>query len=826
MLQTALGLWRGPMLVEFADEEFVRDEVIRLSELRAGAIEQRIWAELELGHHDSVVEELQDLVSRHPYREGHWEQLMLALYRSARQSEALRAYQTARTVLANELGIEPGPALRDLEARILAQDPALHTVGASTAGSTDAKLPLQRTSFVGRKTELASAAGLLSHVRLLTFTGAPGSGKTRLALQLAAECKESFPHGVCYVPLASIANARLFDDTVADALGVREVAGESSLDGLKAFLADRNLLLVLDNFEHLLAGASRVGELLDAAPLLTILVTSRTPLSIGGEQEFPVPPMNVPRADDFADLERLGRYDAIELFITRARAVDPAFELTPDNVEAVVDIAAKVDGLPLAIELAAARIKLLDPGELLRRLEERLTLLTDGPTDALDRHRTMRDAVAWSYDLLEFEEQSVFRSLGVFHGGFTLEAAAAVAGADETDALNAIDSLLGQSLLYRPVGIGPARFAMLEIVRAYALELLSRSGEQPDALSRHATYYQRYALSIAPQLTEHPGSALRNRLTADLDNLRAAMEHSLQAGKPDIGIAIAGSIWRFWESTDQLNEGREWLEALLAHPNTSSDDRIAGLEGLAGLAYWQADYDEALAIYSELLDGYRSLGDQAQEAETLYSMSLSASWKKDLDTGKTLAEQAQRVFDELGSRQGVAKALIAEATPIWWSGDYATAYDMWREALEIADEVGDRVLALTGLAGLAGITSHLGRNIEALEIALDGVAKAVDAGNTHVTVWMLDLVAAFAAPHHPEQAVRLSGAADRLRTEAGGGMTPEAIQVDGARKVAEPLLTAAEVRQEWRLGQTLELEEAIDLADRLGRVIAKSSSAH
>jgi predicted ATPase/DNA-binding SARP family transcriptional activator len=823
-LQQALSMWRGSALTEFTEEAFAREEAVRLDELRLSALEQQAWADLELGRHRDMVEKLQDLVAQHPLRETFSEQLMVALYRSGRQADALRVYQTARANLAGELGIEPGPALRRIEERILAQDPTLEQTPAVT-DSTPNEMPLQRTSFVGRERELAQGVELLERSRLLTLTGAPGSGKTRLALRLAANRRSDFPHGSFFVPLAAITDPRLMDSAMARMLGLREVQGETVLDGIKAFLRDRRVLLILDNFEQVLGAAPHVGELLDATPGLTIMVTSRAPLGLTGEQEFPVPPLNLPPVDDLPDLEALTTYDAVALFVARARAADPNFALDTGNAVAVAEITARLEGLPLAIELAAARVKLLTPQDLLSRLQQRLILLTGGPADSVDRHRTMRDAIAWSYELLEPEEQALFRRLGVFRGGFTLEAATAVVDLPDLNVFDGVDSLHSKSLLHRPVHVGQARFAMLEMMREFALEQLDSAGEKEEVAKRHAHYFCHVAETTEPELTRETQRTAIGLLSQELDNIRGALRFALGADDPDLGLNLASCIWRFWQSTGQLSEGRQWLENLLASQGASDQARAKGLSGLAGLTYWQGNYGEALTRYEEALDLYRAVGDRFKEAETLFGMSMAASWNGDPDTGGRLAGEARSIFEGLGAKEGIGKVNMAQAFSLHRKGDHAAARPLWKAALGISRELGDQHLAVTQLIGLAMYVFEDGDVGEALSIALEAANEATDAENVQLAIWMLDFVAAFAASAAPEGAVRLAGAVEALRQVAGGGMPLAPLDLEDARSVAARVLSPESLDQALAEGRAMTLDQAVEYAKELERLVLGLSTS-
>lgn len=818
-IREALDIWRGPPLADFRDEVFAQPEVVRLDEARITAIELRIAATIELGGDSELVGELSDLVGEHPYREVFWEQLMMVLYRCGRQAEALRVYQRARTKLVEDLGIEPGPALRRMEERILVQDPALDRPSTASARTVLRYLPLQRTSFVGRERELAQGAELLSTSRLLTLTGAPGSGKTSLALRLAVDHSDDFPDGIYFVPLADIADARLLGAAIARVIGVREVPGESIVDGVKAYLKDRRVLLILDNFEQILEAAPSVSALLDAAPELRVVVTSRAPLTVSGEQELPVGGLRVPPTDDFCDLDAMADYDAVALFLARCQAADPAFVLNHGNAAAVAEITARLDGLPLALELAAARVKLLSPQELSQRLEKSLPLLTGGPADVDARHRTMRDAIAWSYDLLGNAEQDTFRRLSIFRGGFTLDAASAIAGLSDIDVLKVMESLLRKNLLSRVTNFGASRFRMLEMIREYALEQLHASDLKEETAERHARYFCSLAEATESELTGKDQQAAIAMLSREQDNIRSALQYAVDAPVPDLALLLAGSIWRFWQSSGQLSEGKGWLEAGLKQEGASPSARASGLSGFAGLAYWQGDYEEASARYQEALGLYRAAGDHHLEAETLLGLSMTASLMGDSRAAADLADQALPVFEDLGARDGIGRVHMAQAAAAHRRNEYAEARRLWETALAISRGLGDRQLAVTQLIALAAYSFQDGDVSSALKMALDALDEAMDLRNVQLSVWMLDFVAAFAAPTAPEDAVRLAGAVGSLRQDAGGGMRLGPVDLQDARTVASKILSVERSDRAWLAGQAMTLAQAADYARELVRSV-------
>ena len=591
MLREALSLWRGPPLAEFAYEPWAQPEIARLEELRVEALQERIETDLALGADAELVPELELLVGQHPARERLRAQLMLALYRSGRQADALAAYRDARRSLVETLGIEPTLALRQLERSILDQDPALDRVTLEpSAGAAQAEpSPEDRaSSFVGRTRELGEIRALLGRedVRLLTLTGAAGSGKTRLALEVVGG-SEGRAAGAVLVELGRIADAGLVARTIADELGVKEGSGHSAREALLEYLRERRTLLLLDNFEHVLDAASFLRELLAGAPGAKLLVTSRAPLGVPEERVYPVPALELPDRSQRPSLPELGETEAIRLFVDRARAARPGFELTETNAESVIELCVRLDGLPLALELAAARCNLLSPQALLERVGERLDLLRATPGSGLvERQWTLRGAIEWSYDLLQPEEQQLFMSLAVFVGGFTLAAAERVAERHDLDILDGAETLFRNNLLTTEHAAGDEpRLGMLESIREFALERLAARGDGDDVRRRHAAYYLVLAEEAEPGLLGPQQREWLERLDAELDNIRAALTWAVEAGEAAVGLRIGSGLWRFWQLRDHV---RRDASAWRSYSRSAPAPRVSARRHKPGPPHWRS----------------------------------------------------------------------------------------------------------------------------------------------------------------------------------------------------------------------------------------------
>ena len=487
--------------------------------------------------------------------------------------------------------------------QLRAPDLALEFPPLRTLESRPNNLPLQPTPLVGREREVEEVAERIrsEEVRLLTLTGPAGTGKTRLALQAGGDLLEEFEDGVFFVALAAITDPELVPSTIAGPLGVKESAAQPLTETLKSFLQEKHLVLVLDNFEQVLEGARVVGELVSACPKLKVLVTSRTPLRLYGEQEYPVPPLALPDPKVLPPVKVLTQYEAVRLFVERAKAVKADFSVSNENAPALAEICARLDGLPLAIELAAARVRMLPPQKMLERLGDRLRLLKGGARDLPTRQQTLRGAIDWSYELLEEYEKTLFGRLSVFAGGRTLEAIETVCDPEgDLDALEGIESLLEKSLLRQEEGPGgEPRYVMLEIVHEYAREKLEESGEAEEARRRHAEFFLGLAEETETEMRGPEQATWLDRLEAEHDNLRGALSWALERGGPELGLHLAVAFWWFWEARGYFDEGRRWLEQALAKGSRASSARAKALDGVGWLAFNLGDIDRAVAAAEE-----------------------------------------------------------------------------------------------------------------------------------------------------------------------------------------------------------------------------------
>jgi predicted ATPase/DNA-binding SARP family transcriptional activator len=812
LLAAALDLWRGPLLADLGEVAALEPERARREALRLAALEDRIEADLALGRHDALVGELEGLLAEHPFRERLWGQLMLTLYRSSRQADALQAFHRARQVLDQELGIQPSRWLHHRQEQILLQDAALEAPEPTPPPTPRHNLPAHRTSFVGRRAELAELQGLLRTRRLVCVTGPPGSGKTRLAVEAATCLLEAFPHGAWLVSLAEVADPEQVRSTVATALGIPELPERPAAQALNDHLRSRRLLLLLDNFEHLLPAALVVAELLDAAAELTVLATSRTPLRLSGEQEYPLAPLPLPTPDELAT-DPAGN-DALALFADRAAAVDPHFVLDVDNVPAVAEVVGRLDGLPLAIELAAARLRLFPLEELARRLSPALAQLSGGPVDHAARQRTLRDAIAWSEDLLGPADRALLRRLGVFQGGFTLQAAEAVAqGPPVQDVAAGIATLVDASLLGRPVGQGEPRFSMLETIREYALEQLRAAGEDQETGGRHARFHAGLVERAEPELTGADQASWLERLEAEHANLQAALRWASQTGDSDLALMMAARLWRFWQLRGHFADGRRRLQGVLASEGPASVPRAKALIGLAGLCYWQGDWDAAEAAYRQARELAKGLDDWWLELEALFGVAFTlACHRGDLQAAAPIEQQFQALIAEHPDPLAIGLGLATSQMMRLFGGDLDGSRAYGEQCLAGTRTLGVRWYESQILRTLALTSMLQGRYQQAEDELRECLNLALKLGDMAGVAIDLDrLGQAAVALGRPERGVVLAAAADRLRESIGGGLTVESgrWETEHPRDAARRFLTDTQIDRAWARGRTMSLEDAV-----------------
>ncbi|MDP8909304.1 MAG: tetratricopeptide repeat protein, partial [Chloroflexota bacterium] len=736
-------------------------------------------------------------------------------------------------------------------------------------------LPIQPTPLVGRETVLAEVEALLARddVRLVTLTGMGGTGKTRLALQVAAETLVMFADGAYLVDLAPVADPGLVLSTIATTLGLREAGGQSLRDTLVAYLAEKRLLIVLDNFEQILAAAPVVADLLASCEHLKVLVTSRARLGLRAEHEYLVPPLATPNPMRLPPLSELAAIDSVALFVERAGAARHNFVLTAENAPAVAAICARLDGLPLAIELAAARVKTLPPKAILERLSSRLKLLTGGARDLPERQRTLRATIAWSHGLLPVDEQTLFRRLAVFAGGFSLESAETVVsamGAFEIDVLDGITTLVEQSLLRQEDGSdGEARFTMLETLREFGQEQLTEAGEVVAARQAHTAWCLALAEEAVPRLTGPEQGTWLARLEMEHDNLRAALATSL-TDQRDTHLQLAGVLWRFWYMRGYLSEGRRWLEQALADDTeiaATTAARANVLNGAGGLAYAQGDLDharirfeqslairrtlndkagiaaslnnvgivadeqgdyaKAAALYGESLALERELGDSRGAAISLNNLGLVVEGQGDYARAGALYTESLGIVRELGDQRAVAFSLHNLGNLAYTQGDYARAVELHTETLRIHRTLGDERGAALSLNYLGRLAAEQGDHARAAELHVESLEILQAFGDKRSLIEGLDGVAALAVgTMRARQALRLFGAAAALRETLGVPATAiERTRNERTLTKAKAQLGESVLAEIQASGRALSVEQAVAEALTVAREVSSASSA-
>jgi predicted ATPase/DNA-binding XRE family transcriptional regulator len=687
------------------------------------------------------------------------------------------------------------------------------TVGPAVGGN----LPRALTSFVGRAREVGEVARLLERVQLVSLVGPGGVGKTRLAIEVAGRVAP--PDGAWFVDLAPIADPGLVPSAAAAPFGLREAVGRSLVDVLAQSLRPRKLLLVLDNCEHLVeASAQLAGALLRACPALRIVATSREPLGLYGEMTWRVPPLSVPDPANVPAGAELADYEAVRLFAERARMVESDFALTDANASPVLEICHRLDGLPLAIELAAAHVRILPPRALLERLGNRLTVLSGGPRDLPARQRTMRGAVAWSYDLLDEDEQTLFRRLAVFVGGCTLSAVEAVCGRDAGatgDMLDRLESMVDKSLLRMaaPADDEP-RFTMFETLREYGLEQLALAQEAEPIQRRHADYFLALAESAQAHLTGDDHTEWLARLELEHDNFRGALSRLRAWGDPEAGLRLAMALWQFWWLRGHFSEGRVQLEAVLTllGPSTPATTHATALTRVAELARLQGDYAAARAHIARSLEIWRGTDDRGGTAVALRELGRLAYEQNDCAAARPYLEESLAMQRALGSQPGIALSLTFLAlVHLIGDGDHRTANELLGESLGIARELGDRTGIAVGLLGLGFAAVVRGDRVEARLLLCRCLPQFVEVGPRSGIAHALDALAELdVAEGRPERALRLGGAAAALRETLNTSVPPVLLEpYERWRGLARQALGEPASAAAWAAGQASPLAQVI-----------------
>jgi predicted ATPase/DNA-binding SARP family transcriptional activator len=971
-LREALALFRGEPLAEFRYQGFASEEAGRLEALRLAVLEEQIDLELHQGRHEDVVPELERLIADHPFREGLRAQLMLALYRSGRQADALETYQEARSVLVGELGIEPSSALQRLEQQILNQDPELaapdmfasarhrsevpkpvgivtflfaeveasalepvRTVAgqhggfevdterdsflAAFARARDAvaaavgiqratrnmvrlriginsadeghwepgvraaasissaahsgqillsqttrellretsfddadlrdlgkhrlkdlmpaqrlfqlvvpelddefpplrslenrptNLPLQPTPLVGREREIRDVADMLasSGTGLVTLTGTGGTGKTRLGLQVAAELLDDFVDGVFFVELAPLADPALVLTTVAQTLTVPATSGDTVGAALGRFLGEWRILLVLDNFEHVLAAAPSVAALAGPATAAKILVTSRVPLHVAGERVYMVSPLEIPREAD--DPERLLRCDSVALFASRARSVRADFAVTGENSRPVAEICTALEGLPLAIELAATRAGVLSPSAMLERLDDRLKLLKGGARDAPARQRTLRATIDWSYDLLEPEQQRLFVRLAVFAGGSTLEAVESVCG-EGLDVVDGLASLTDNGLARVDGTEEEPRFGMLETIREYAAERLEESDEAADLHRRHAEHFLALAEEAEPHLFGSPGGWL-DRLERELDNFRAALDRLEALAETELNMRLAGALWRYWYQRGPVAEGRRRLEYALSVDDRPTAARAKALNGAAVMVLNTGDPDIAKLRAEEGMSLHRSLGDEWGAAYSEFMLGSAVMVGGDPVGSQPHFDESIRIFREHGDEHSALLASRNLARGYYMLGDHRRALALFEDNLRRASATSNERMEASALGQLARYALEDGRVGDAasmLQASLRIHSRLGDILDTAVE--LCTYAAVLARQGKTVTATQVLSSLAALGDQVGGRSTYVKELSDEMLPAIRSQLDEANFAEAWEQGRRLTLGEAVGLA--------------
>ena len=749
-LDEALALWRGDALADVNGEPFAVGEITRLDEARWAAVEARNDLLLELGRHREVVGELSRVVDQHALRERFHEQLIVALYRCGRQADALRAYERARATLQEELGLEPGPSLRRLEHAVLEQDPSLDWVSAATAEaiattSGAAALPVPLTALIGREGELDRVKHLLDENRIVTLTGPGGAGKSRLAIEVARH--RSATHGVWFVDLGAVSDGHRVAAAVAAEIGVPSSPDDDTGAGVAQALSRELGLLVLDTCEHVLSGAAEIAvRILRVCPGIRILATSRRPLGITGEIAWPVPPLALPPPDGNG-VSEVASFAAVALFAARAAAVRPGFAVTDATAADVAAICLGLDGLPLAIELAAARADVLTPAAINARLQNRFEFLVEGGREAAARQQTLRAAIDWSFDLLNDDQRRFFARLGVFAGSFDLEAAIAVAGVGLDDPFALLSALVRSSMVFVA---GEDRYRLLDSLRVYAGELLEVMDD--GTRDAHARHYTTLAEEAERQIVGSEQVPWLARVRADIPNFRTAFEWSFANGETELAARLAGALSWFWTLDGMLAEAAEYLERVVPLTTASPLVRSKVLSGVALVAASLGRLEQARAAAEESV----TVGQTSSTFAHAFALNAQAvvAWALgDLDASAAAHDEALARLQGTDHPWILGVCLALRARTALDLGDPA-GNQMAEAALQAARASGDRHVIGLALLQVAQLRLAEGKVDAAVAAASECLRLQEEIAYTEGTV---------AAVHALARAVQAAGDTDRAR---------------------------------------------------------------
>ena len=822
--RAALDLYAGDLLPEDPYEDWAED---RRRQLRRNYLDMLVeMAELceERGDLGAAIDALREAVSEEPEHEEAHAELMRLYAKSDQRHKALRQYERLCQALRREFGTEPGTASRRLHEEIVAgRVPVARSVSSKDIPSESTSYPLRHnvpaalSSFVGRERELVEIKRTLAMTRELTLTGAGGCGKTRLALEVARDVASSYPDGAWLVELASLSQPELVPQAVASVLGVREQPDRSLVDTLAGNLREKCLLLILDNCEHLIEACAQLAHsLLHSCPHLRVLTTSREPLGIEGEAVWRVSSLSVPATDRLPATGELTRYDAVRLFLDRNRLRMPDFDLTPDNGRAVAQICRRLEGIPLAIELATARVGPLAVEEVAQRLGDSLSLLTVSPRTAVPRHRTMRATLEWSHGLLSEPEKKLFRRLSAFAGGWTLEAAEVVGsdGLEGADVLDVLSRLVDKSLVVAEATEGDrVRYRVLEPIRQYARKKLEEDEESDATLRRHANLFLALAEEAEPELRGPRQEEWLERLEVEHDNFRAALSWALEGGEPELALRLSGALGDFWYLRGRLKEGRRWLEAALAEGSElAAAVRIKALVRAGSIAWEQRDFERAVTLSEEGLALSRELGDKAGASAALLNLGVVAMLRDERERALSLLEEAVALGRELGNTAVISLALQGLGLALMLKGEFEWATALQRENLALANETGDMHMQgfSIGLGGLIALGKGDYEQAGALGMEALKIFERMDQRQYRPV--LLQLFAAIAAGQGDAvRAARLCGASEALHEAMGARLSAGERAYFGRHiSVARRSLDNSAWEEAWAEGRAMASEQTVE----------------